>query len=79
MIVATIVDVIGSKAFRLPLPASLEVVYFCQLIAIAGALAYSEIDGRHIRVDLFVDKLPKKARAFSMPWPLYWVWLSSVS
>ena len=64
MIVATIVDVIGSKAFRLPLPASLEVVYFCQLIAIAGALAYSEIDGRHIRVELFVDKLPKKVRAF---------------
>jgi len=64
MMVSTIVDVIGSKAFTLPLPASLEVVYFCQLIAIAGALAYGQIDGRHIRVELFVDKLSKKARAF---------------
>ena len=64
MVAATVIDVIGSKAFTWPLPASLEAVYFCQLIAIAGALAYGEIDGRHIRVELFVDKLPKKARTF---------------
>lgn len=64
MMVATLVDVIGAKAFKWPLPAGLEIVFFCQLIAISGALAYGEIDGRHIRVELFVDKLPKTARAF---------------
>jgi TRAP-type C4-dicarboxylate transport system permease small subunit len=40
------------------------VVFFCQLIAISGALAYGEIDERHIKVDLFVNKLPLKIRAF---------------
>ena len=64
MMAATLIDVIGAKVFNWPLPAGLEVVFFCQLIAISGALAYSEIDGRHIRVDLFIDKLPRIARAF---------------
>ena len=64
MMAGTFVDVVGAKGFMWPLPAGLEVVYFCQLIAIAGALAYSEIDGRQIRVELFVDKLPRRGRAF---------------
>jgi TRAP-type C4-dicarboxylate transport system permease small subunit len=64
MMAATLIDVIGAKAFKWPLPAGLEVVFFCQLIAISGALAYGEIDGRHIRVEFFVDKLPKAVRAF---------------
>jgi TRAP-type C4-dicarboxylate transport system permease small subunit len=64
MMAATLVDVIGSKAFKWPLPASLEVVFFCQLIAISAALAYGEIDRRHIRVEFIVDKFPPRARAF---------------
>jgi TRAP-type C4-dicarboxylate transport system permease small subunit len=64
MMAGTLIDVIGSKAFHSPLPGGLEVVFFCQLIAVAGALAYSEIDGRHIRVELFVDLFPRMARAF---------------
>jgi TRAP-type C4-dicarboxylate transport system permease small subunit len=64
MMAATLIDVIGAKAFKWPLPAGLEVVFFCQLIAISGALAFGEMDGRHIRVEFFVDKLPKTARAF---------------
>ena len=64
MMAGTLVDVIGAKAFHWPLPAGLEVVFFCQLIAIAGALAYSELDGRQIRVELFVDLFPKRVRAF---------------
>jgi TRAP-type C4-dicarboxylate transport system permease small subunit len=64
MMAATLVDVIGAKAFQWPLPASLEVVVFCQLIAISGALAYGEIDRRHIRVEFIVDKFPRRVRAF---------------
>jgi TRAP-type C4-dicarboxylate transport system permease small subunit len=64
MMVGTLIDVIGSKAFHWPLPASLEVVFFCQLIAISGALAYGEIDRRHIRVEFIVDRFPRKVRAF---------------
>jgi TRAP-type C4-dicarboxylate transport system permease small subunit len=63
MMAGTLVDVIGSKAFHRPLAAGLEIVFFAQLIAIASALAFSEIDGRQIRVDLFVDLFPKTVRA----------------
>jgi TRAP-type C4-dicarboxylate transport system permease small subunit len=58
MIVATIVDVLGAKLFGKPLAAGTEVVYFLQVIAIAGGLAFAKIDGRHIRLE-FVDSLPK--------------------
>jgi TRAP-type C4-dicarboxylate transport system permease small subunit len=64
MMLSTLVDVVGAKAFNWPLPVGTEAVYFFQVIAIAGAIAYSEIDGRHIRVELFVDRLPRKGRAF---------------
>jgi TRAP-type C4-dicarboxylate transport system permease small subunit len=62
IILATIIDVVGAKFFHWPLPAGTEVVYFLQVIAIAGALAISKIDGRHIRLE-FVDNLPKSGRA----------------
>jgi TRAP-type C4-dicarboxylate transport system permease small subunit len=64
MMISTLVDVVGAKAFHWPLPMGTEAVYLFQIIAIAGAIAFGQIDGRHIRVELFVDKLPRKARAF---------------
>jgi TRAP-type C4-dicarboxylate transport system permease small subunit len=64
MMASTVVDVVGAKAFEWPLPVGTEAVYLFQLIAIAGAIAYGQIDGRHIRVDFFVDKLPRRGRAF---------------
>jgi TRAP-type C4-dicarboxylate transport system permease small subunit len=64
MMLSTLVDVVGAKAFHWPLPVGTEAVYLFQLIAIAGAIAYSEIDGRHIRVELIVDRFPRKGRAF---------------
>jgi TRAP-type C4-dicarboxylate transport system permease small subunit len=64
MVASTLVDVVGAKAFHYPLPSGTEAVYLFQIIAIAGAMAYGEIDGRHIRVELFVDMFSRKARAF---------------
>lgn len=58
-----LVDVIGSKLFRLPLPGSTEITAVIQMVAIAGGLAFSEIDGRHIRVDLLIVWLPKRYKA----------------
>lgn len=60
MILGTMVDVIGAKAFHRPLPAGTEVIYLLQVIAIAGALAISKIDGRHVRIEL-IDRLPQPA------------------
>lgn len=63
MILATMVDVIGSNLpgkLKWPLPGGTEIVYLLQLIAIAGALAMSKIDGRHVRIEL-IDKLKQPA------------------
>ncbi|OGN99964.1 MAG: hypothetical protein A2Y58_04210 [Chloroflexi bacterium RBG_13_51_52] len=60
MILGTMVDVVGAKLFNWPLPAGTEVVYMGQVIAMAGALAISKIDGRHVRIEL-IDKLRQPA------------------
>jgi TRAP-type C4-dicarboxylate transport system permease small subunit len=54
------IDVVGAKLFHWPLPAGIEAVYLLQVIAIAGALAISKIDGRHVRIEL-IDRLPQPA------------------
>lgn len=58
IIAATIVDVIGAKIFQKPLSAGTEVVYFLQVLAMAGALAFTQIENRHIRLE-FVDSFPR--------------------
>lgn len=60
MILGTMIDVIGAKLFHWPLPAGTESVYLLQVIDIAGALAISKIDGRHVRIEL-IDRLPQPA------------------
>ncbi|OGO41949.1 MAG: hypothetical protein A2137_03380 [Chloroflexi bacterium RBG_16_58_8] len=64
MMVSTLIDVVGAKLFKWPLPVGTEAIYLFQVIAIAGAIAFAQIDGRHIRVEFVVDKLPRRARAF---------------
>ncbi len=56
IIIATLVDVLGDKLFNHPMAAGTEVIYFLQIIAIAGGLAMAQIDNRHIRLE-FVDNL----------------------
>jgi TRAP-type C4-dicarboxylate transport system permease small subunit len=63
MLVVTLIDVVGTKLMTKPLPGATEIIPFLQLTAIAGGLAYSKIDGRHIIVDFFVVFIPKRPRA----------------
>ncbi len=63
MALATLIDVIGSKLFNRPLPGSTEIIGVIQVIAIAGGMAFSKIDGRQIRVDVFVDVLSRRGKA----------------
>lgn len=60
MILGTMADVVGAKVFHRPLPAGTEVIYLFQVIAIAGSLAISKIDGRHVRIEL-IDRLRQPA------------------
>jgi TRAP-type C4-dicarboxylate transport system permease small subunit len=64
IVVSTCVDVVGAKLFLWPIPGGTEAVYLAQVVALAAAIAYTEIDARHIRVEFFIDKLPKRGRAF---------------
>jgi len=63
MALTTLIDVIGSKWFQWPLPGSTELIGGLQVIAIAGGLAFSKIDGRHIRVDFLIEWLPGRGKA----------------
>jgi TRAP-type C4-dicarboxylate transport system permease small subunit len=63
MALTTLIDVIGSKVFKWPLPGSTEITSVVQVLAIAGGLAFSKIDGRHIRVEFLLDWLPQRSKA----------------
>lgn len=71
IIVSNLVDVIGAKLFGKPIAAGTEIVYFLQVIAMAGALAITKIDGKHIRLE-FVDSLPERPKTSFTFYPLYW-------
>jgi|SRR3972149_2748519 len=63
MVVAALIDVIGSKGFHWPLPGGTELAGVLQVVAIAGGLAASKIDGRHIQVGFLIDKLSGRVLA----------------
>jgi TRAP-type C4-dicarboxylate transport system permease small subunit len=58
----TCVDVVGSKAFSAPIMGSTEIVSAIQVIAMAAALAITQVDGRHVRVEFVIEKLRTRTR-----------------
>ncbi len=58
----TCIDIVGSKVFLRPVPGSVDINGFSQIIAIAFAIAFTEIIGRHVRVEFFVSRLPRHAQ-----------------
>ena len=62
MFAANLVDVIGAKVFKWPLPGALEILSFALVVAIAPAIAYGLFLGTHLRIDFIVDKFPKTLR-----------------
>lgn len=63
MFLVNLVDVVGAKLFMWPLPGSIEIISFSQIVAIAPTIAFSLILGRHIRVEFIVSRLPFRIRA----------------
>ena len=59
MFAANLVDVIGAKVFKWPLPGAIEILSFALVVAIAPAIAYGLFIGTHLRIDFIVDKFPK--------------------
>ena len=63
MFIFNFVDVVGAKLFLWPLPGSVEIISFSQIVAIAPAIAFTLILGRHIRVEFIIDRFPNRVRA----------------
>jgi TRAP-type C4-dicarboxylate transport system permease small subunit len=63
MFLVNFIDVVGAKFFLRPFPGSIEIISFSQIVAIAPAIAFTLILGRHIRVEFIIMRLPKRIRA----------------
>jgi TRAP-type C4-dicarboxylate transport system permease small subunit len=63
MMAITCIDVVGAKVFRSPLLGALDIVMLAQIVAIAFAASMVLILGRHIQVEFFVARLPRRAQA----------------
>jgi TRAP-type C4-dicarboxylate transport system permease small subunit len=63
MFLVNFIDVVGAKLFLWPLPGATEAISFSQIVAIAPAIAFTLIIGRHIRVEFIIDRFPKRIRA----------------
>lgn len=62
MLVLIAADIIGNKVFKSPVPGAIEFVGFLGVIAIAGAIAHTQVLGGHIEVEFLVRRLSKKAQ-----------------
>jgi TRAP-type C4-dicarboxylate transport system permease small subunit len=63
MMLITFIDVVGAKVFLWRLFGAIDIVMLSQLVATAFACAFTLIVGRHIRVEFFVPRLPRRVQA----------------
>jgi TRAP-type C4-dicarboxylate transport system permease small subunit len=63
MMFITCIDVIGAKVFNKPVFGAIDIVMLSQVVAISFAAAFSLLLGRHVQVEIFVPKLPRRAQA----------------
>lgn len=62
MFIVNLVDVIGAKLFKWPLPGALEIISFSLLVTIAPAIAHGLFLGVHLRIDFIIQKFPRGLR-----------------
>ena len=58
------INVLSRSIFGIPLKGTVDIVSQMGVLVIAGAIAYTQVLKSHIRISLFVDKLPKSIRTF---------------
>ena len=57
-------NVLSRSIFGMPLKGAVDIVSQMGVLVIAGAIAYTQVLKSHIRISLFMDKLPKPVRTF---------------
>jgi TRAP-type transport system small permease protein len=65
MVFLTCADVLGTKLFLWPVPGSLDMMMLAQLIAVSFAAAMTLVRDRHVAVEFFVVRLPKRVQALT--------------
>ena len=63
MMFITCIDVVGAKVFLKPVFGAIDIVVLAQIVAISFAAAFSLLLGRHVQVEFFVPRLPRRAQA----------------
>jgi TRAP-type C4-dicarboxylate transport system permease small subunit len=63
MMAITCIDVVGAKVFLWRLLGAIDIVMLSQIVAVAFAASMALILGRHIRVEFFITRLPRRAQA----------------
>jgi TRAP-type C4-dicarboxylate transport system permease small subunit len=56
------VNVLARGVFGIPLKGTVDIVSLLGVLVIGGAIPYTQVLKGHIRITLFIDKLPGKAR-----------------
>jgi TRAP-type C4-dicarboxylate transport system permease small subunit len=62
MMILTVLDVFLRRVFNSPIPFSLELVEFMMVLTGFLGLAWCALSGSHIRVDLIMSIMPKRAQ-----------------
>lgn len=63
MMVITCIDVVGAKVFFWRLFGAIDIVQLSQIVAISFAASMTLILGRHIQVEFFIARLPRRTQA----------------
>ncbi len=61
MMLLTTFDVAGRSFFRRPIPGAFEITQYMLAIMVLLGFAYAQQAGQHIRVDLFLSRMPPRA------------------
>ena len=62
MLGVIVVDIVGSKLFRWPLPGSMDIIGLLGLFAATFAIARAEIFKQHVRVDFLLTGLKERTQ-----------------
>jgi len=62
MLLLIVADVIGIKIFSKPVPGGIEYISFLAVVAIAFAVAYTQVLRGHVAVDFIVEKFPRRLK-----------------
>lgn len=63
LVILTFVNVVGRKLFNSPISGTIELIEFGMLTCIALAISRTGFEGRHLRITLLHEMMPKKAAA----------------